>query len=583
MNKPPVLITSLSVCLCSYILATPLKAVAAPEPPNVIVVNLDDIGPAWFPPYARQTKPEDVEEKICKEYAEMHKKEGAFDLTKHLDAACHSMPFLDALAGNGMVFQRCFATSSLCSPSRSALLTGCYQQRWGVFSLQDVTDSVGVPASVPVLAENFKKAGYSCGLVGKWHVALHDAALWDKAEKQLTANGVKAPYEKIEAAAKKLGYYTSSVPGQGPLDRGFNYYFGYNLDKSAYYEADNLWENNRLVPPRPAGEFLTDLFSSKCADFVTQAVTAKKHFLLYYAPMSMHDGLVSPPEKYSSRFHTGIKFTDDWAGHLLAVDEGLRKIYEILKANGQDRNTLFMLTADNGQVFYRVPPYNAPYRGGKGTGWLGGSHEPLIISWPAQIHGGIRKEMVSMMDIFATALDAAGLQPTQPIDGRSLLPLMRGETQTGPHEQLFCACLQSIAWSDPYFEPKGLEITPQWEAGNSIHLCWKEVKESLYPPEKTDQLKSPFFAWVQEDKSLLMYVSSTLPGLYKKFPDGRPQQKLFFNLQDDPREETNLYADTPAVKKATFDLGNWLKQTQPPHVKHASDYKELLEMGTTQN
>ncbi len=184
-----------------------------------------------------------------------------------------------------------------------------------------------------------------------------------------------------------FGFSSSCAPGQNPLDRGFDYYFGYNLDHSHYYETDNLWENHQRVPKRPPGEFLTDLLSEKSLGFVTRSLADHKHFLLYFAPMSMHAGLMPPPEKYSSQFHTGIKFSDEWAGHLLCVDEALRKIYDVLKANAQDQNTLLMLTADNGQTHYRVPPYNAPYRGGKGTGWLGGSHEPLIISSPARRSG----------------------------------------------------------------------------------------------------------------------------------------------------------------------------------------------------
>ena len=560
MKTPPRLFAAVSIGLSPLLLAASSRAWGAPEPPNVIVVNLDDVSPSWFPPYARRVKPGDVEEKICKEYAQDHEAEGAFDLAKHLEAACHSTPFVDSLARNGMVFDRCFATSSLCAPSRSALLTGCYQQRWGGFSIPDVVFAIGIPASVPVLVENFKKAGYTCGMVGKWHVALHDPALWAEAEKQVKARG-QGGGAKVKQAALALGYDTSSAPGQGPLDRGFDYYFGYNLDHSHYYEADGLWDNRELLPKRPAGEYLIDLFNGKCADFVMQAVTKHKRFLLYYAPMSLHGALQPPPEKYSSQFHTGIAFSDQWAGHLLAVDEGIRKIYDILKAHGQDQNTLLMLSADNGQSFYRVPPYNAPYRGGKGTGWLGGSHEPLIISWPAQLHASIREELVSTMDIFATALDAAGLAPTKPIDGRSLLPLMRGETKTGPHDELFCAGLHSTNWSDSYFDAK--------------------VEEKARGHKSADGMTCPLFAWVQDEDSVLTYISSTQPGTYPEFPNGRPEQRLFYNLKDDPRENTNIFADTPVVQKASADLGNWLAKTKPPVTKHVSDYKELLQMSAS--
>jgi arylsulfatase A-like enzyme len=276
--------------------------------------------------------------------------------------------------------------------------------------------------------------------------------------------------------------------------------------------------------------------------------------------MSLHGALKAPPEKYTSQFHTGIKFSDQYAGHLLALDEAIRKIYDVLKANGEDQNTLFMLSADNGQSKYRVPPYNAPYRGGKGTGWLGGTHEPLIIYWPAQLHAGWHDELVSTMDIFATALDAAGLSPTKPIDGRSLLPLMKGETKIGPHEELFSAGLHSTYFSDSYFPGDTEEI----ERGG------KETR--------SDEKKCPLYAWRQDDSTVLTYITRTVPGLYPEFPQGRPEQRLYFNLKSDPQEDTNLFADTPAVEKASSDLGDWLKTTKPPLIEHAADYKQLFQM-----
>jgi uncharacterized sulfatase len=276
--------------------------------------------------------------------------------------------------------------------------------------------------------------------------------------------------------------------------------------------------------------------------------------------MALHGALMPPPEKYSSQFHTGIAFTDQYAGHLLAVDTGIKMIYDVLKAHGLDQNTLFILSADNGQTYYRVPPYNAPYRGGKGTGWLGGEHEPLIISWPAQLHAGWHSELVSTMDIFPTALDAAGLAPSTPSDGKSLLPLMRGQTNVGPHDELFAAGLHATNWSDAYFEGEMPEIKP---------------------PKSRDEMTCPLFAWRQDDSSVLMYISKTKPHVYPQLPNGKPEQRLYFNLKDDPKEMNNLFADTPEVQKANAELGAWLQTTKPPLVKHESDYAQLLQMTST--
>ena len=528
---------------------------AAAEQPNIIVVNIDDIGPAWLPPYAKRLKVDDIEVKTAKEYGEIHKADGPLDLEKHLDAARHSMPFVDSLAQNGMVFDRCFATSSLCAPSRSALLTGCYQQTWGAFTIPDVYE-IGIPKDVPVLPQIFQANGYTTGMVGKWHIAMHDESIYAAAQKKVGAQGGR----KVKDAADAMGYETSSEPGQGPLDRGFDYYFGYNNHASSYYEADDLWDGRNRFPKRPPGEFLTDLFAGKCVDFVSQAVKKDKPFLLYFAPMDLHGALRPPPDHYTSQFHTGIAFSDEFAGHLLAVDTAISKIYDVLKTAGKDKNTLFILSADNGQSKDRVPPYNAPYRGGKGTGWLGGSHEPLIIYWPAQLHAGWHSELVSTMDIFATALDAAGLAPTRPIDGRSLLPLMLGKTTVGPHPELFAAGEHSTHFSDSYFDAKLEDVTHG-------------------KPERTgEEATCPFFAWRQDSDTVLTYITPIHPGTYPEFPNGRPAQKLYFNLKTDPQEDNNIFSDTPQVEKAETDLDNWISQTKPALAKHGDTYKELLEM-----
>ena len=515
------------------------------EPPNIIVVNIDDLGPAWLPPYARRLKPSDVEEVICQKYAKERATQGAFDLQKHLDAAKTSMPCLDGLARQGAVFDWCFSTASLCAPSRSGLLTGSYQQRWGAFSIPDVSE-VGIPQKVPCLVETFKQAGYDCGIIGKWHVGIRDPAIWDLAE----AKAKTAKHKTIAEVAASLGYDTSCAPGHHPLDRGFAYYFGYNRHASQYYEADDLWENHHRVGKRPPGEFLTDLFNAKAIEFVTQALQRDRRFFLYYAPMTVHGQLLPPPEKYSSQFHTGIKNTDDFAGHLRALDEGIRGVFDVLKAHHQDHNTLFILTSDNGPAS-AIPPYNAPLHGGKGTGWLGGCHVPLIVYWPDHVQLTVRDDLVSHLDILPTALDAAGLKPPQPVDGQTLLPLLRGEVAASAHQRLFSAGLHAGNWSYPYFETN---------------------------KNKRDERTCPMYLWGLSKTSLLMFITPTLPGVYNAFPQGRAAQTLYFDIGRDPQQKNNVYAPGPEVQKAATAIANWLQTTTPPAAIHQNDYREFLRM-----
>ena len=569
MLKTTATVSTAVLLLASDILGSGLKASPAEglaARPNVIVINIDDLSPAWLPPYAKRLKPDDVEEVICKIYAKNRASEGTFSLPKHLDAACHSTPFLDSIAQQGAVFDWCFASASISAPSRAGLLTGKYQQRWGGFSIDDILKT-GIPKDVPCLVESFKEAGYRCGMIGKWHVGIRDQALWKQAEAQVRAAGeMKPKWKTISEVADKLGYDSSCGPGQSPLDRGFDYYFGYNKHDSRYYEASDLWENKDRVSKRPVGEFLTDLFNDKSAEFVEQALKQDKRFFLYYAPMTVHGFLVPPPEKYSSQFHTGIPYTDQFAGHLLALDEGIRKLYDILKAHHQDQNTLFMLTADNGQAA-DIPPYNAPFRGGKGTGWLGGSHEPLIIFWPGHVRPGVRNQLVSTLDILPTALDAAGLAPSKSVDGRSLLPLLEDKTTASPHDMLFSACLHSTAWTYSYFS--------DWK----VMVNWKVDVELLDKKRINDMGTCPLYVWGLKKDSLFMIVSKTMPELYTAFPEGRPARHLYFDLKKDIKETVNLYAETPetTLQPGEAAIRDWFAQTQAPASRHGAEYQSLLQ------
>ena len=552
------LILALTTTLVS---ATPANSAPTPTTsrPNVILINIDDLGPAWLPPYAKRLKPSDIEPVICQLYAEQAaKKKETFDLNKHLETAQISMPTLDKLANQGAVFNWCFSTSSLCAPSRCALITGRYQQHWGSYSIPDVLD-IGLPKGVDCLVKSFQQAGYHSGLIGKWHVAPKDPAILAQAEATL---GNQKNKKAVKEEADRLGYETSSLPGQHPLDQGFDYYYGYNSHGSNYYETEDLWENRQHVPKRPPGEFLTDLLNAKAADFVTQSIESKKPFFLYYAPMTVHGQLLPPPASYSSLFNSGVKQTNDYAGHLRALDEGIRRIFEILKDHHQDQNTLFILTADNGGVA-PIPPYNAPFRGGKGNGWLGGSHEPLIIYWPGHIQPMVCDELISHMDLLPTALAAAGITLPPNLDGKSLLPLLSGQTKTGPHTQLYSSGLHSANWSYSYFPQTD---TPQ--NGNRGK-----------PGKIADQGTCPLYVWGLNKTAVKLYITPTRAGVYDAYPEGRPAQSLLFDLTTDIKQTTDLSKTQPELDRTmTTAIKTWLGTTLVPASLHQNDYPVLLKM-----
>jgi len=517
---------------------------------NVVVVLLDDVGAAWFPMYAKDLKVADVEEYIVAEYQKTKGKGAAIDVQKHIDAAKMSMPFMDKMAANGVVFERCFATASLCAPSRAGFLTGSFQQRWGGFDNIDI-DRHGIPEEFPLLAQYFKNAGYRTAAVGKWHLNEKDPGISEQIAEAFKAKKAAGENVKRSDLAAAFGQRSSVDPKYNPLKQGFDYYFGYNAPGDKFYESDTLWENYERVPKRPAGEFLTDLFNDKVNQFIDATLSAEKPFFVYYAPMTVHGPLAQSPEKYSNFFDTGIRFTDSYAGHLKAIDAGLEKIYETLRKHGADENTLFIFTSDNGQTAYQVPPYNAPYKGGKGTGWLGGLRVPLVIWGLPQLKGFKTDSIISAADVLPTALDIAGIEIPAHVDGLSFADYMTGTAKEAPRKELFSTGLQSARWSTGY------------ELGK----------------KQNDSSECPFYSWILKDDQLLTFVGTTPKGLYKKLPDGREPQQWMHNIAEDPAQTDNLFSSNPErVKEMAGTLNTWLGTLQAPKENDPRRYEELVEI-----
>ncbi|MCF7817311.1 MAG: sulfatase-like hydrolase/transferase [Kiritimatiellales bacterium] len=523
--------------------------------PNIVLILIDDVGTGWIPPYAERLRPEDVEPDVLHLYEQERTGGRPLDVQKHIDAARTCMPQLAALAKEGAVFDRCFATASLCGPSRAGLLTGTFQQRWGAYWNLDVYYH-GVPTNRVVMAEPLHAAGYRTGMIGKWHIATRDLAILDQ---YWADQGNTGPIPEAEAKALvnnktvkyDYAYESSSTPGQHPLDRGFDYYFGYNSHDDTYYNSKTLWEDRHRVPQRPKGELLTDLFNEKSCEFITSALEEKKPFFLYYAPMTLHGGIQPPPQHYSDAFDTGVPFSNIYAGHLLALDDGIEKIFQTLKKYGQDTNTLFILSADNGCTEYGVPPYNAPYRGGKGTGWLGGMHVPFVVWQPGVVKPGINQEITSLADVMPTVLEAAGAEIPDGIDGLSLMPLLRGETLHGPRTELYSSGIHASHWSY-FYEGQGEVV-------------------------QTDGPQCPMYAWKIKDDKLLLCITPTSPGIYMSLPNGLPSRTMFYDLSADPRQLNDIGGQYPEqVKAFGKDIQTWLGGMKPPLFSQQTEYRTLL-------
>ncbi len=319
-------------------------------------------------------------------------------------------PHLDRLAQAGVRFTNGYVTHPFCSPTRAALMAGRYQQRFGhernvYFDPEDHRE--GLPTSETLLPAHLVKAGYRTGWVGKWHLG--------------------------------------AAPEFRPMQRGFQETYGFiggghrflnwEVNPAVEYTVP-LERNGTLTDEVPA--HLTTALGAGAADFVRR--NAGRPWFLYLAFNAPH----TPHEPTAERLAAFAAIADPvrrkYAAQLSLMDDAIGELQAALKATGQDRRTLVFFFSDNGGPIAVNGSNNHPLRGAKGQVYEGGVRVPFVVAWPERIPGGRTDDrMVSSLDVFATALTAAGVPlPENPKpDGVNLVPYLTGEKSGVPHERLF--------------------------------------------------------------------------------------------------------------------------------------------------
>ena len=422
-------------------------SLAAPKRPNIIVVLLDDLGYGQFEPNSDEFTLAQLNPLALEAQKDIRPADA-------LEAARTAVPTFSRLAKEGTRFTDAYVACPLCAPSRSAIMTSRYPQRFGGYVNLDITRT-GVPTSQLFPVQLLQKSGYATAAIGKWHLA--------------------------EA---KRGMEPGS--GQHPLDRGFDYFFGFNSHGTSYYESDILMRNRDRAAPQG---YLTEQFTDEALGFLQRATG--KPFFMYLAYNAVHGPLNRPaPERYLKRFHTGVNRVDNFYAYLNAADEGVGRILKLLAQQSRDRDTLLLLLSDNGASGGSPVPSNGPFLGYKGQVWQGGVRVPLI-AWGAGIAGGkVCREPVISMDIMPTALEAAGvrLPGGYAVDGRSLLPVLSGRQKGPVHETLFWAGQFAMKWAGGGAQGVGDELTapPAWgvRKGRWLLRYWSHLKRyELYDME----------------------------------------------------------------------------------------------------
>jgi len=398
----------------------PDAAPAGERPPNIIVIVADDLG-----------------------FNDLSIHGGVAGLVR--------TPNIDALAHEGVSVDAAYAANATCSPSRAAIMTGRYPTRFGfeftsapvafsrylshsdpsalrqsIFHEERVADvppleTLGLPASETTIAEVLSARGYHTMHIGKWH-------LGETAEMRPEAQGFDESLGFMAGAGMFLPPNDPNVVNAelpfDPIDR----FLWANLPYAVQWNGGQRF--------RPDG-YVTDYF----ADQAVAAIEANRNrpFFLYLAFNAPHTPLQAARADYDALSGVEDHTARVYGAMILALDRGVGRVMTALREQGLDENTLVIFTSDNGGAWYvGLPELNRPFRGWKATFFEGGIRAPFFARWPGHLPAGATASgPVTHMDIFATAVTAAGA-PLQPqIDGVDLLPHLRGQSRTPPHDALF--------------------------------------------------------------------------------------------------------------------------------------------------
>ncbi len=338
-----------------------------------------------------------------------------------------STPRIDQMAAEGARLTSFYVAAPVCTPSRAALMTGCYPKRIDMamgsnFGVLLAGDTKGLNPEEITIAEVLKTAGYRTGMFGKWHLG--------------------------------------DQPEFLPTKQGFDEYFGvpYSHDIHPFHPRQDhynfpplpLLEDEAVIEMDPDADYLTKRITEHAVSFIER--NKDEPFFLYIPHPIPHAPLhVSPAfmESVSGDVVAKLKEEDGNIDYrtrdqlfrqaIAEIDWSVGEILDTLKANGLDESTLVLFTSDNGPPRNTIFASPGPLRGNKGTTFEGGMREPTVVRWPGKIPAGKpNDELMTAMDLLPTFAKLAGAEipKDRVIDGKDIWPTLTGEAGT-PHETFF--------------------------------------------------------------------------------------------------------------------------------------------------
>ncbi len=360
----------LSLATALTVAASPLKA--APQP-NIVLILADDLG-----------------------YGDL-----GYQGSTQIET-----PHIDSLAASGIAMAQGYVSAPVCGPSRAGLLTGRNQVSFG-FDNNLVGNSegfdpeyAGLSANETTFATRLQALGYRTGLVGKWH----------------------------------LGH----LPQFHPLQRGFDEFWGFTGGGHSYFatvpngQNEPKMESNVGAPPQIT--YLTDDLGQQSIEFIQRNKDAP--FFLFASFNAPHAPMHATKEDLKLFEHIEDEGRRAYCAMVHRLDLNVGRIQKAIEKEGIAHNTLIVFLSDNGGPVDQNHSLNAPLNGQKGTLLEGGLRVPFIVSWPGVLPAGkTYHHAISSLDLAPTFLHAAGtdVSKDRALDGKNLLPFLKGDNQQAPH------------------------------------------------------------------------------------------------------------------------------------------------------
>jgi len=423
--------------------------------------------------------------------------QGWWDVGVHDNEAIET-PNIDDFSKEGINFSHYYA-GPVCSPTRAGMMTGRYHLRTGLYNTRFGGDAID--KNEITIAELLQDAGYRTGLIGKWH----------------------------------LGKYHGYQPNQQGFDEFFGHYHGHIEE---YDYPDQLVHNGQPVEAR---KYVTDLFTDAAINFIGS--THDQPFFCYLAYNAPHSPFVvgtshgrqKRGDKLISKYmERGMDIENARIYAMVEIiDQNFGRLMDYLDDTGLAENTIVVFAGDNGGV---SDFFKAGIRGRKGTVYEGGVRVPFFVRWPGSISANITSSaMISHIDFLPTVCDIVNIEMPndRKIDGKSILPLLKGETKNSPHKYLY------HHW-DRYF-PNPYNI---WAVTDGRYKLlrnlfpWKEEPDKLpepfgelydlkndpdesndisaQHPEKVEELRREFLRWFESVTEGMEYSPIDIPVGHKE-------------------------------------------------------------------